>query len=65
MFEEFIMEKVCFNCKKIFECKADDIENCLCNTIQLNTNAIDFIKNKFDDCLCVACLKELAKKFCQ
>lgn len=53
------MEQTCPNCKQKFDCQADDIENCLCNSIQLNNDAVELIKNKFDDCLCVECLKEI------
>ena len=53
------MKKTCPKCKTIFECKADEIENCLCNSIQLNTITIERIKNNFKDCLCVECLKQV------
>jgi hypothetical protein len=56
------MEKVCAKCKKEFECKADDIENCDCNSIQMNSSMLEIIKEKFQDCLCVDCLKELNAK---
>ena len=59
------MEKTCPNCKQKFDCKADDIENCLCNSIQLNNDAVGLIKNQFEDCLCVECLKEIENKFRQ
>ncbi len=55
------MEKICQSCKKIFECKVDDIENCDCNSIQLNSGAIEKIKKEFESCLCFDCLKQYEK----
>ena len=59
------MKKICSKCNVEFECRADDIENCLCNSIQLNNDAVGLIKNQFEDCLCVECLKEIENKFRQ
>lgn len=56
------MKKNCAKCKTEFDCKADDIKNCLCGSVQLNANTLVLIKSKFDDCLCVECLIELNTK---
>ncbi len=55
------MKKICPKCNVEFECKADDIENCDCNTVQLNASTIALIKEKFEDCLCKKCLSEIDK----
>ncbi|MBS4044113.1 MAG: cysteine-rich CWC family protein [Chitinophagaceae bacterium] len=57
--KEDLMEKVCPNCKKTFECKAQDIENCGCHAIQIDATTLELIQNQFNDCLCVECLQNL------
>jgi len=49
----------CPNCKKKFECKANNIINCFCNNIIISKKTKDFISNNFDGCLCKECLEEL------
>ncbi len=51
--------KYCPRCNTPFECKVGSILLCQCSTISLNDDERDYIKQKFDDCLCVNCLKEL------
>lgn len=47
----------CARCKAAFECKAEDIANCACSTVQLNPKAIKHLKEaKYEGCLCKACL---------
>ena len=61
LFKEIIMEKVCPNCKKTFDCKADDIKSCKCNSIEVNTESLEMIKLEFENCLCFECLKQYEK----
>ncbi|MAC04070.1 MAG: hypothetical protein CL671_05660 [Balneola sp.] len=49
----------CPRCKKGFECKANSISECQCSTVTLTEENRAFISNKFEDCLCVECLKEI------
>ena len=53
------MKKTCPKCNVEFECRKYDIENCVCNKVQLNSTALDIIQKEFEDCLCKSCLKEL------
>ncbi|MEO9534109.1 MAG: cysteine-rich CWC family protein [Crocinitomicaceae bacterium] len=55
------MKKVCEKCQNEFECKADDIKNCHCNTVQLTPQEIVTL-GAFKDCLCIDCLKEAKKE---
>ena len=49
-------EKKCPGCGKSFECKPGDIVNCQCNGVRLSEEAISFLSNSYDDCLCASCL---------
>jgi hypothetical protein len=51
--------KTCERCNTIFECKAGNITQCQCNTIQLSAEERIFIESKYKDCLCIACLMAL------
>ncbi len=55
------MTKTCEKCKTEFECLADDIKNCHCNTVQLKPEEI-LILGEFKDCLCNNCLKAAKKE---
>ncbi|PWU04442.1 MAG: hypothetical protein C5B52_01525 [Bacteroidetes bacterium] len=55
--------KVCPRCGKYFECKMGDIQNCQCFTVQLSPPARDMVSEKFDDCLCNACLKAIQAEY--
>lgn len=50
--------KYCSRCKKGFECKANSISECQCSTVTLTEKDREFINSKFEDCLCVECLKD-------
>ena len=51
--------KHCPRCNKGFECKAHSISECQCSTVTLTEKERAFISIKFDDCLCVDCLREI------
>jgi hypothetical protein len=56
------MLKICPKCKQSFDCCADDISKCHCFSITIDADTLALLKDKFDDCLCGACLKEIINK---
>jgi hypothetical protein len=54
-------DKYCPRCNNLFECKVGNISQCQCNSIQLTEAETAFIDQQYNDCLCLACLKELKK----
>lgn len=57
--------KQCQRCKKSFECKSGSILLCQCQTIVLEQAHLDYIAEKYDDCLCASCLLILRTEFDQ
>lgn len=55
--------KSCPRCKQFFECKAGDIANCHCSSIPLTLEQTAFIEDRYTDCLCNSCLKDLTYKY--
>ncbi|HNR86101.1 MAG TPA: cysteine-rich CWC family protein [Taishania sp.] len=51
--------KKCQRCKVDFECNAEDIVNCFCNTITLSVNEQPKEATSYTDCLCKKCLLEM------
>ena len=49
----------CPKCKKQFQCLAEDISNCGCNTVQINQELRLLLSKNFETCLCTDCLTEL------
>lgn len=49
-------EKICGKCGASFLCKADNIENCACNKVQLSKETTEFLSKTNFDCLCINCL---------
>ena len=56
-------DKHCPRCNIVFECKAGSIMICQCSTIQLSVEERAYVELKFEDCLCVDCLRVLQKEF--
>jgi hypothetical protein len=56
-------EKHCQKCGQGFECKAGSISQCQCTGIQLTVEERSFIEKKYEDCLCVNCLKILQAEY--
>jgi hypothetical protein len=56
-------EKYCPRCNVIFECKVGSILQCQCITVTLNETEREFMKEKFDDCLCAGCMKEVRAEY--
>jgi hypothetical protein len=55
--------KNCPRCHQPFQCKAGDISHCGCAGIVLTTEEQAFIESRYQDCLCLNCLKELKNKY--
>lgn len=49
----------CKRCNAPFECKANDINKCQCNSIVLSKEIEAVIKKLYNGCLCIKCLTEL------
>jgi len=56
-------QKVCARCECLFECKVSNIGNCMCSTITLSMEEKIFIEERYNDCLCINCLKDLKNKY--
>lgn len=56
-------EKICPRCNEKFECKVGSILLCQCTTVKLNEAEKDYINEKYSDCLCADCMKELRAEY--
>jgi hypothetical protein len=54
--------KQCARCGASFICKVDDLPHCQCVNVSLSPALLDALKDRYSDCLCSRCLKELAGK---
>lgn len=52
--------KSCPRCTQAFECKPGHVASCHCSAVKLSDATYDLIRNKYDDCLCANCLRELS-----
>jgi len=50
--------KYCPECNDTFECKVGSIALCQCADIVLTDAERDYIREKYDDCLCARCMKK-------
>lgn len=53
------MRKSCEICGAHFDCIADNIENCQCNKVKINSFQRGFLNRISTDCLCKACLQKV------
>jgi hypothetical protein len=51
--------KICPRCAREFVCKANRIHRCDCMGVRLSPETVEYIRQSYDDCLCVACLEAL------
>ncbi|MHB1107404.1 MAG: cysteine-rich CWC family protein [Lutibacter sp.] len=56
-------EKYCSSCNDVFECKVGSILICQCTTITLNEKERDYMPEKYDDCLCASCMREVRAEY--
>ena len=52
--------KTCPRCGRLFECKLNNPVHCDCARVVLPEETMLAIQERFRDCLCLACLTELA-----
>lgn len=52
-------QKECPACGTRFECKAGSISNCQCYEVRLTSEQMQYLSERYADCLCVACLIRL------
>ena len=55
--------KNCPRCNATFECKVGSILLCQCTAVRLNDTERDYMKSKFDDCLCAKCMKDVKGEY--
>jgi hypothetical protein len=53
-------DKRCPRCGRPFECKLNNPVHCGCADIEIDREALEEIAFVYDDCLCAACLREVA-----
>jgi hypothetical protein len=56
-------EKYCPRCHAVFECKVGSILLCQCTTVSLKEKERDYMREKYDDCLCASCLKKVRTEY--
>lgn len=56
-------QKNCPRCNTLFECKVGDIAHCQCSSVALSLEETAFIEDRYSDCLCAGCLKDLQNKY--
>lgn len=54
--------KCCPRCGREFECRLGTIHRCQCVDIALGDDVREAIGQRYDDCLCRACLERLARR---
>lgn len=52
----------CERCAARFGCGVDDPQGCWCRAVPLDAVLLAALRRDFGDCLCAACLQELAAK---
>ncbi|QCR23935.1 cysteine-rich CWC family protein [Pontibacter sp. SGAir0037] len=55
--------KTCPRCQCPFECKVGSILICQCSTVSLNDEERHYLGERYTDCLCANCMKELRHEF--
>jgi hypothetical protein len=55
--------KTCPRCGQPFACRVGDVANCQCSSVTLTIEERAFIEDRYEDCLCINCLKDLKNKY--
>lgn len=55
--------KTCPRCEMQFECKSGSILLCQCQSLSLTSQQQEYIEARFEDCLCLDCLKDLRSDY--
>lgn len=56
-------KKFCPRCEACFECKVGSILLCQCMSVKLTEAERNYLQEKYEDCLCASCMKELQTEF--
>ena len=51
--------RICPRCACEFVCKANRIHQCDCTRVRLSLETVEYIRQRYDDCLCFGCLEVL------
>jgi hypothetical protein len=51
----------CARCGAAFHCGAADATPCVCSSLQLDPTTLATLRTRFAGCLCMACLRTLAR----
>ncbi len=54
--------KKCPRCTNAFECKVGNIIQCQCSEVKLNDKEREYIDDKYIDCLCKYCMKDMKRE---
>lgn len=55
--------QICPRCSKDFVCRVGDVPNCQCSSITLTVEERAFIEDRYHDCLCIDCLRDLKDNY--
>ena len=50
----------CPRCGGAFHCGVNDPEPCACTTLSLDDSTLANLRQRFDGCLCLTCLREIS-----
>lgn len=56
-------QKQCPRCRTFFECKSGSILLCQCQTVYLEHEHLEYVRDRYTDCLCAACLKAVRMEY--
>lgn len=56
-------KKYCPRCRTRFECKVGSILLCQCTSITLTESERNYLHERYEDCLCANCMKELRAEY--
>ncbi|PID43157.1 MAG: hypothetical protein CSA52_00550 [Gammaproteobacteria bacterium] len=54
-------KNLCPRCNTLFECKCGSITLCHCSQVNLSQAQREYLSERWDTCLCHACLLEIAR----
>lgn len=53
----------CPRCDADFQCKVGSISLCQCTAVKLSVEEIQYIREHYEECLCVGCMLEMKKQY--
>jgi len=56
------MKKACPRCGISFTCRPDNITECQCASAKLDDYARAWLKERYQECLCIGCLLEIKER---